>query len=255
MSTAKNLSTESIRNAVKKAAIQSPVTVYPAVLGMLAGGGAMVFELPLIAAAAAVLGLSLGAGNWLVNRFLRKDQLANRYVQKLHQRMQAEIVLKRQQLKDDLLALGCEQGAEQLNLLHGKFENLATVLSGRLNPTELTYTRYLGVAEQVYLGAMDNLTDVKLRLQSIAAIDIEALQSRLRQDPDDASLLARQKLYQETHIEVQLLLEKNEISLTKLDETSVRVSSIRTTENSDMDYEFALQELERLANGFERFKA
>ncbi len=80
-------------------------------------------------------------------------------------------------LEDDFEELAFEQGAAQLRLLRDKIDNLAEVLKRRLNAGELTYGRYLAMAEQVYLSALDNLNEAAVALRSVSTIDSDYIEA------------------------------------------------------------------------------
>ena len=80
---------------------------------------------------------------------------------------------------EDFNALGFKEGVEQVRMLRQKYQNLAEVLRRRLDAGELTYRRYLGMAEGVYLASVENLQDVAISLRSISTIDPAALRLKI----------------------------------------------------------------------------
>ncbi len=82
-------------------------------------------------------------------------------------------------LAEDLEKLGAPQGAQQMQKLAPLLDNLRAVLNRRLSAGELTYGRYLGAAEQVANGVVDNLRDVDVTLRSVRSIDADAIAERL----------------------------------------------------------------------------
>ncbi len=58
-------------------------------------------------------------------------------------------------LEAELKRLGTEQGVAQLRMLREKYDNLAEILRAKLNAGELTYSRYVAMAEQVFLSSLE----------------------------------------------------------------------------------------------------
>jgi septal ring factor EnvC (AmiA/AmiB activator) len=139
------------------------------------------------------------------------------------------------------------------------------MLQQKLNPTELTYGRYLGMAEQVYLGALDNLQNVANTLKMLTAIDLNYTKQRLQQLQNNggnnggnnsnhgakeiASLQERIALHQKQTEKVTTLLAQNEEAMTKIDVTIAAIADMRTEDGqATLDIETAMNELQRLAS-------
>jgi len=133
------------------------------------------------------------------------------------------------------------------------------VLGRKLDVGELTYGRYLGIAEQVYLSAIDNLHEAALGLRAVHTIELDSIERRLEQlraaaAPGSApsaeltSLVARRDLYTERKARVAELLAQNEVAMTEMDRTAVAIAGIKTTpDHGQLDLETAMAELARLA--------
>ena len=113
------------------------------------------------------------------------------------------------------------------------------MLADKLNRKELTFARYLGTAEQVYLSVLDNLLSVASTLKSAATIDSSYIQSRLDllgsiETPAEADLQETQTLNKRLDLRVKqlervnTLLTKNEVAMTELDNTTAAISQMRT---------------------------
>ncbi len=246
----------SIKKAIEKKALNSPLTVYPVVAGLIAGAALLLIDVPMFLAYVAGGSMFLGAGSWVVNYFIRGETLKLQYTETLRRMLQEQVSQTVEFLKEELTELKLEQGVEQLAQLREKFESLERVLAMRFKQGELTYGRYLGTAEQVYKGAVDNLKDVAVALRSIEAIDSARLQKRLKEcerHPDEnnqrecATLKERLKLHSETQKRVTDLLSLNEEAMTTLDNTAVAVSKIQSGGKATMDVEDAMKELMELA--------
>ena len=166
---------------------------------------------------------------------------------------------KLQTLVTDFQDLDFSQGASQLELLREKFENLSEIMKRRLNSGELTYARYLGMAEQVYLSALDNLHEVAVSLRSVSTINPDNIEQRLielrhggeqsgEQKQESTALSQRASLYDEQQQRVARLIAQNESAMTVLDKTATALAETKTEKGqASMDAEAAIAELERLA--------
>ncbi|MGI9336039.1 MAG: hypothetical protein ACR2RL_23070 [Gammaproteobacteria bacterium] len=166
---------------------------------------------------------------------------------------------KLDELRRELEDAGSQQGLEQLDLLEHKLNTLTAVLTRRMNAGELTFARYLGSAEQVYLAALDNLHNVALALTSVRTIEPGYIDTRLaalakRSSGDGsaseeiASLEQRRTLLADQLEKVDRLLAQNEVAMTALDNTATALADTKTTKgHASVDPETAMRELEALA--------
>lgn len=161
-------------------------------------------------------------------------------------------------LRSDFEELDFSQGVSQVGLLREKFENLVEVLKRRLSTSEITYGRYVGMAEQVYLSSMDNLKEVAVSLRSVSTIDPEHVHGRLTElqrqaDSEERvreteALERRADLFKEQMGRVAKLMAQNESAMTVIDRTATALAQTKTDQPlSSIDAESAMAELERLA--------
>jgi len=150
------------------------------------------------------------------------------------------------------------RGREQYDEINSKFDLLREILGKKLNPGELTYVRYLGSAEQVYLNTLDNLRDLVNHSKGIAAIgsnyqkDLKRLQGVKNptgaQKKQLSTLMERDALKRGQQKKVTELLTLNERALTKIDATIAAFAGTRTRgREADVDIETAIAELESLS--------
>jgi hypothetical protein len=168
-------------------------------------------------------------------------------------------------LVEDFNVLGFKQGGEQVGMLRQKYQNLAEVLRRRLDAGELTYRRYLGMAESVYLAAVENLQDVAITLRSISTIDPAALRLKiedLRKDKDFAvpeaihAIEDRRRIYEEQRQRIAKLLAQTEAAMTALDHTATALAGTRTAKGlTDVGIEEAMKDLEELAGRVGKYAA
>jgi hypothetical protein len=172
-----------------------------------------------------------------------------------------------QALEADLVRLEAEQGLDQLRMIRQKLESLTDVLRRRLDAGELTYGRYLGTAQQVYLATLDNLGEIVVILTSVGAIDRDYIIRRSAElgEAEDASPERRREIESlaERHglLERQLgkiasLYAQNEAAMTALDNTAMALAETRTSKGqASVDAEAAMAALENLAKRADKYAA
>ena len=187
-------------------------------------------------------GLGVGAftiacGSLIWNRFCRADAFEKDYIDKMQKEIEQETLEKRQQLSEDLKELKCFRGVTQLNQFQADYDNLIELLQTKINPNEVTYKRYHGMIQEVYLSGIDNLRKCLTSLMSISEIDETPIRERLGQlskiRTDDARLEADQlqrrlEIRQNRLEKVEDLLIENEAAITKLEETATLVADLDT---------------------------
>jgi hypothetical protein len=208
-------------------------------------------------------GAALGLGSWIWEFGVKGNEHANDFVR----RYRAELESRRQEALDSLMkdlgSIGDTQGIQQINAFKGKYDTFVDILDRKLIPGELTYNRYLSIAEQVFLGGLDNLDNVALALKSISAIDVDHLQLEMKilsTLTDDNSqeklrtLQARLDLRTQQVNRIQSLMLENEKALTQLDHVSTKIATINTQQGrSQLDLEDAMKELRRLIQRAENY--
>ena len=254
-----DFSQESVRKAVRSRTLQHPLTLYPLVLSALGGLTLFLFDPMVIAFLAAMGGLTLGVGTFVVNYFFRGDNLAHKYLELLQNALREHTKLMIVHLEEDLQELGCERGFRQFGSFSKKFENFKGILDDKLDSGEITYRRYLGIAEQVYFSGLDNLSQAAVILRSMRTIDEVAIESRINEIktddiPDDKqkreyeALVGRKNLLVEQGNKIEELLSQNEEALTTLDQTSGALAGIQTKRGyATVDMETAMKELQQMA--------
>lgn len=250
------LSPAEVRWQVMKTAFQRPLTVYPATLALLAALFALAVSsgpvvLALIAAGA---GFALGNGFW--QSVVRGRRNASDVMRRYADRLEGERLRAIAKLRADLEENGDDAGLQQIRLFNDKFRNFVDVLNRKLKPTELTYNRFLGIAEQVFLAGLDNLEAASLAHKSVSAVDIDHIDGelvRLAAEQDAASrqrvaeLQTRKTLRAEQLARVEQIKLDNEAALTQLDRVTAEIAGIDTARTrADVDLEAAMNELGRL---------
>jgi len=253
----RDFSKPAVQKAVALNTLEHPAVLYPTSISILGGFAALLMGANPLLIAIAAGGAGAAVLSWAVNFGLRRDHFANQYVKKLHAQMQRQRLAREKELQGVLAEVNSEEGSSQFSRVTEKFTTFEKLLARKLNPGELTYGRYLGMAEQVYLGALDNLQYVADALKMMSAIDLKYTQKRLHQlqkTPSEIntkeieSLQERLDLHSKQAAKVQKLLAQNEEAMTKMDLTIAAIADMRTEDGrASMDMETAMHELQRLA--------
>jgi len=256
----KDLSPKALKTEVYKASAHTPLSVYGATSFVLSSLYLALFGLSSIAVIGAAAGGTIALGNWVWGAIVNGDQKAAKVIQKYRTQMELERTNAIKHLNEELNSLGDIDGKKQIALLGEKFGNFKRILDKKFKPEELTYNRYLSIAEQVYLGALSNLEKASLALQSVDAIDLNHTKSQIRKsktkidDETGAALTQRLELWNTQQNKAQELKRKNEIAMTQLDTVSARLASIDTSsKNNTLELDVAIEELQRLIAQAEKY--
>lgn len=252
-----------IKRETLKTTLQQPATIYPALAGILGGAG-----LALFGGSPALLGALAGCtllagGGWAWEYFGRGSQHANRYLENYRKGLESQRKEAIGRLQREFETLRVEDGGVQLTLFQRKFENFNHILNRKLQPSELTYNRYLATAEQVYLNGLDNLEKAALALQSVAAIDSDMLRKKLRDLQDHPrgqaqqtsdQIVERLALHQTQNQRVRDLFVQNEAALTRLDQVSTQLANTDLKSGKAvMDMDQAMGELALLIENAQQY--
>ena len=246
--------------AVLHSTLQHPLTVWPTTLGIVGWVAVLMLDPSLTLFATALGTTAVGLGSWAVNYFFRRDAIARRYLENLHRQMQENRTKKLAELDCALKELGendggdiGEQGREQFQSIQKKLANFRELLEEKLDSGELTFTRYMGTAEQVTLSVLDNLATVVSLAKSASTIDEAVLAQRIARMKNAAhsqneikALTDRIELKKSQSTKIQSLLAKNEEAMTQLDKAAAAIAELNTDTASGMDLDTARQALEEL---------
>lgn len=261
-----DFSKTAVTKAVLKTTLQHPVSLYSTGVGLLGWLALGVLGVSPPAVVAAIGGTTLGIGSWIVNFFLRGDALARNYIENVQKEMNEHMQRVTLSLVRDLEKWKRLPGAEeyssqaisQFEDIQEKISNFRDVLGKKLNPHEVTFSRYMGSAEQVYLSVLDNLDRMATILESISTIDVAYIEERLQSlrklktpapadEEERKTLLERRTLRDDKLQEVNVLLTENEQAITEIEKATVSLVSI-TRSRAAVDMETARKQLEELAS-------
>ena len=255
---APDFSPSAVSRAVFNQTLQKPHVLYPTAVGILGGVACLLLGPATLFIAHAIAGAALGAGGWAYELLFKRDQHARDYMQSMHQMLAGRVEDTMRVLNQELHQLKFEPGVAQIDVLRDKYAAFAELLRRKLDPNEMTFTRYLGMGEQVFLGGLDNLARISDALKSSETNDAVEIRARIRQlkgdgidsqaqDQEEAALNARLALMAQQQEKVFGWLAENEAAMTALDRVMAGVAEMNTVQSATMKMQDSMQELEALA--------
>lgn len=251
-----DFSRRAIGRQVATVTAQKPYVLYPLAAGILGALSALLLGTPLLPA---LVGGGIGLTAWVLDNTLRREKHANDYVRRLHDMLALKTQASLASLEAELEEVGEDDGLDQLQRLKRKYAAFEALLRRKLDPGELTFGRYLGMAEQLYLGGLDNLTTIANIRRGLNVINPERIARRARDiasdgviDPTERqeldALNRRKELLQRQTASVTALLAQNETAMTKLDEVTASIAALNLGDRrASMNIEQAMLELDALA--------
>lgn len=256
-----SLSAADIKRSVLLDTLQRPLALYPVVIAILGLFYCLMIEPLAMLWALAGFAFTLAIVYWLIAYFIRGQSFALNAVAAFHQDIVSQREAAISKLQQQLAEFEQAQGAAQVQQLKQKFDAFQDVLNLKLNQQELAYARYLTMAEQVFLAAVDNLNDAVSSLKGIAAIDEKRLKQQLKalgktplEQEQKAALEERLKLFHDTQQRVVSLFTDNEKAMTQLDKVSSQLARISTKQgHANMELEHAMAEMRILAQRAKKY--
>jgi hypothetical protein len=255
---APDFSPRAVARAVFNETLQRPQVLYPTAVGILGGVAAVLLGPSTLFIAPAIAGGALGFGAWAYEYIFKRDERARSYVQGLHRALSGRVDDTMRVLNRELRELKFDPGIAQIDRLREKYNAFAELLQRKLDPDEMTFGRYLGMGEQVFLGGLDNLARISDALKGFSTNDAEEIKKRIHdiktdgiesqaQDQEESALEARLKLMDQQREKVFHWLAENEEAMTAFDRVMAGVAEMNTTQSASMNIEDAMKELESLA--------
>jgi hypothetical protein len=255
-----DLSKGAVDKAVLAGALQHPAVVYPAAAGVIGGLGAAVITASPLMIAGAVVGGGIAAVALGVNYLFRRDYFATRYLEAAHKNLVEYRQALLQNLEADLAQVKAKEAMAQLDRFTEKLRIFEDVLDDKLDPKELTFQRFMGIAEQVYLSGLDNLRQVASVRKSAGGVDEAYIRNRIKQlksagqltkakDDELASLEKQLELAAKHSGSVEKLLAQNEEALAQMDLAMAAVADMKTgSTHSSVGMETAMADLQQIAS-------
>ena len=248
------ISTKSLEKVLLKNSLSSPYVTYPAVVALLGSMAGALFGFTGIVMSLVASGAVMAAGGFTTEFALRREKNIKRIMLQLTKNMEERRELLVSDLKKEIAKLKLAPAEKQLKDFQLKFTMFVDVLDDRFSTTELTFMRYMNVAEQVYLSGMDNLRNAVISHKAISTTDVADLQARMskldvtdNQKLERAALTERINGYESTQKQIADLMLMNERALTMLDQVTQKLAHTQIEKGmADSDTESAMSELGRL---------
>ncbi len=211
------------------------------------------FTMNVFGALVATSGLALLG--FIYNYYIKAESFLHNHVERLQEAIRRSTEFKMRKLKTDLQAYNVHQAAIQVEQIHDVFDNLVEILEHKFKTSELAYKRYYGIAQEVFLSAIDNLSEIVLSLKSIEHIDVHDLKARIsRLDDNDPierdqqkTLQRRLDLFDNAQEQIKRLLTENEKAMTLISETGIEISKIDVNDQAgQVDMENSMKQLSEL---------
>lgn len=239
---------EAIKSNVLNATITNPMSIYPMCGGMLLIAFWFIFNATWIFTLIGGLAVFGGIGLFLYNYFGRFYYYQANYFAKLRRDNERVAKKKLRVVQQYLGERGWEQGAAQVDKLQAKMESFERVLDKKFETGEMAHARYHGIAEQVYMNALETLEQVVIELEAIDSIDPDYIEGRIEEleqktgTPSEVmerdSLIERYELRQSGLERAELLLAQNERAMTGLDVVASDIATAKT-DGKDVEKELA----------------
>jgi hypothetical protein len=255
-----DLSKRAVDWAVLSASLQHPAVVYPAAAGVLGGIGAALLTASPVLVTGAVVGGGVALLSLGVNCLFRRDYFASRYLESAHRTVVAYRESVLEELVRDLREQKAAEALAQLERFGEKIKAFEDVLDDKLARNEITFGRFMGIAEQVYLSGIDNLRQVaSTRKGSARAADEAYIRRRIAtlesanprseaQATELAGLKQQLEVRKQNFAKVESCLAQNEQALAQLDLALAAVADMKTgSSHSSVTMETAMSDLQQIA--------
>lgn len=239
---------EAIKSNVLNTTITNPMSIYPICGGMLLLAFWFIFDATWIFTLIGAITVCGGIGMFLYNYFGRFHYYQANYFAALRKDNERVAKKKLRVVQQYLGERGWDQGADQVDKLQTKMESFERVLDRKFEPGEMAHARYHGIAEQVYMNALETLEQVVIQLEAIDSIDPNYIEGRIEEleqktgTPSEIeerdSLIERYELRQSGLERAEVLLAQNEKAMTGLDVVASDIATAKT-DGKDVEMELA----------------
>ncbi len=200
--------------------------------------------------------LGVAGFSWIFNYYFFADKFKRKYLEHLNQLVAEYTRSKLKNLKEELKKYNDFMAAKQMEQFIKKFEVLVDILKTKFDPDSLTFGRYFGIVQEVYLSGIDNLADILVAHKTIQSIDPNYINDRLNKlgAMDMDSMAIKKEIdalhrslesHKEQNLKIQNLMAENEMALSQIDETTVAISEISKSRDkqAEIDMENSMKAL------------
>jgi hypothetical protein len=265
-----DISPSATRKAVLEKSVQNPLSLYPAGMGVLGGVAMALFGFNPVTVSVAAFGIGVSAASFGVNYFLRHGTLEKQHLERIFAELDSRRMNTLFQLKKSISVLREDnkkkirefagQGQVQFAMVEERFETVKNLLDRKLKKGEITYLRYLGASETVFIAVLDSLERAISLMKSNQAIDEEYILERLHaleslsimEEADireKETLQERYDLAKDLEKRISTLLTENEVAITKMDQLNSSLADLNIIQGRGAQkLEQAIEDMEHLAS-------
>ena len=244
---------KTLKQLQNEIAMGHPANVYPGMIGAVGFGYYFLFESLLMVGVASGALLAVSVGAFVVNKFVRSDAFMNEAMELLNTDRER---LRVRQLGELSSKLESDLTRSQLARIQDKFQTFKDVLSERFTHGTITYNRFLGTAEEIFLLSIKRISEIHLKEKQLNGIDESfcikriadlelADSSDLMAQQEIASLKSRLKIKKNTEETISQILVSNEEAVTTFDVVMDQMSDSNC--KSENDLSFLMKELESVS--------
>lgn len=255
---------EAIKSNVLNTTVTNPMTIYPICGGMLLIAFWFIFNATWIFTLIGGVAVFAGIGMFAYNYFGRFHHYQANYFAGLRKDNERVAKKKLRVVQQYLGERGWDQGAAQVDKLQTKMESFERVLDKKFETGEMAHARYHGIAEQVYMNALETLEQVVIELEAIDSIDPEYLENRIEELEhkkgtasevmERDSLIERYELRRSGLERAELLLAQNEKAMTGLDVVASDIATAKTDgKDIEMELDSAIKKLNELGKEAQKY--
>lgn len=259
MSQKQNVSSyNDLKKVLFKRSIGSALVTYPAALTILGSMAGSLFGF-----SAAIAGIVAGtaviaAGGFTAQYNFRRDSNMKLISSELTQQMENRRESLVKEIEQELDKINLPRAQSQLASFRLKFTTFVDVLDDRFSPTELTFMRYVNVAEQVYLSGIDNLRDAIISQKALSGSNIDDLRTRyetLNDSQKEKDILKKRiKNFEQTQTNIDQLFLINEEALSQIDDVTHKIAVTKVEKGmADSNTQSSMEELERLGSMLKKY--
>lgn len=260
-SASQSVTSDKLPGLLLRRSMSSPFVMYPTVTAGLGAVAGALFGFTILPGALLLGGLAVAAGGFVTEFGVRRETNVKAIILAATREMESEREQIITSLHKEINETTLPTARNQLNDFKIKFDTFVDVLDDRFNPGELTFIRYMSVAEQVYLSALDNLRNAVISSKAIQSTDVKNLESRLanlgssaNDEIERAALTERLRGHQETTKEITDLIVLNEKALAVLEGVTQKLARTQVSKGmADSDTESAVAELGRMGAMLARY--
>ncbi len=236
-------SDEGISKKVNEEILNHSLTLYPGAGGVLAllWGGLFSSTGALVIGG---LGIAASIGHAVYQKYFKSNKLSKKYIDQAREEQKQQLIAKLDSLGPELVELGCDQGAQQVEQLSKKFDGLQETIVDKLSNDPTTASKLSALAERLYLATIDNLLHAKQILKSVDDIDLDYIDTQLARahnEIEKESLEERKKLKLDGINEAEVCIANNEVAMTKINMLSISLA--KSKKSSSFDMESSLHEI------------